>query len=101
MAQTTGNSPSTGRVAAPRARDTPKKTPRAPFDGVLFVDMEGVRAKYECLRPTCPHRLEGPVHSTDPSTDDAKRRPIGAEGVTAFIDGIKAQHLAQHHGSTR
>ncbi len=96
MAQTTGTSPSTGRAAAPRARDTPP-----PFDGVLFVDMEGVRAKYECLRPRCPHRLEGPIHSTDPNPGDVKGQQIGSAGVKTFIDGIKAQHLAQYHGSTR
>ncbi|MFC8124686.1 hypothetical protein [Streptomyces sp. NPDC057302] len=97
MAQTTGNSPSTGRVAAPRARDTPSVL----FDGVLFVDMEGVRAKYECLRPSCPRRLEGPVHSTDPLPGGVKGRQIGSGGVKAFIDGVKAQHLARYHGSTR
>ncbi|AZM54139.1 hypothetical protein DMA15_17475 [Streptomyces sp. WAC 01529] len=94
MADTTGTSPSTRRVAAPRARDTP------PFDGVLFVDMENLRAKYECLRPNCPHRLEGPIHSCDPVPGQTKRW-VGAAGVKAFIDNVKKRHLAQHHGEQR
>ncbi|WP_141753780.1 hypothetical protein [Streptomyces luteocolor] len=98
MAKIPGNGPSAGRVAAPRARDTP---PGVPFDGVLFIDMEHVRAKYECLRPGCPHRLEGPVHSYDLIPGDKKRRTVGAGAVKAFIDGIKSQHLAQYHGSPR
>lgn len=71
---------------------------RYPFDGVLFVDMEGQRAKYECLRPSCPHRLEGPVSSTDP---DAEGRRRGAEWVAYFVANAKSKHLAQYHGSTR
>lgn len=68
-----------------------------PFDGALFVDLDGQRARYECLRPGCPHRLEGPVYSTD--RRDGER--IGVEGLKAFIDGVKQNHLATYHGSAR
>lgn len=71
---------------------------RYPFDGVLFVDMEGERAKYECLRPNCPHRLEGPVSSADRDSEGRRR---GAGWVTYFVDNVKSKHLAQYHGSTR
>ena len=52
----------------------------------LYVDLEGVRARYECLRPGCPQQLEGPVYG---------------DGVKPFVDGIKTQHLAQFHGEHR
>ncbi|QXE36180.1 hypothetical protein KQY30_19980 [Streptomyces sp. GMY02] len=64
------------------------------IEGALFVDLDGQRARYECLRPGCPHRREGPVFSTDLDEDG---EPIGVGGVKAFIDGIKTQHLTQHH----
>lgn len=54
--------------------------------GALFVDLEGVRARYECLRPDCPKPLEGPVYG---------------DAVKPFADGIKIQHLAQFHGEHR
>ncbi|GHC28801.1 MULTISPECIES: hypothetical protein [Streptomyces rochei group] len=79
-------------TAGPRARETPERAASPqPFAGALFVDLDGQRARYECLRPGCPHPLEGPVYST----------AIGVTGLKAFIDGIKHQHLAQHHGSPR
>ncbi|MBZ6135740.1 hypothetical protein [Streptomyces olivaceus] len=74
-------------TAAARARDTPghAATPQ-PIQGGLFVDMENVRARYECLRPGCPQPKEGPVFGPD---------------VKPFVDGIRTQHLAQYHWSTR
>ncbi|MFF8910201.1 hypothetical protein [Streptomyces olivaceoviridis] len=87
-----------------RARDTPgRAVAPPPFDGELFIDMDNVRARYECLRPGCPHPLEGPVCANDRVTD-AEGRPArrGPSGVAAFIAGIKAHHLAQYdHRSTR
>ncbi|MBI0294472.1 hypothetical protein JBE04_08250 [Streptomyces sp. PRKS01-29] len=41
----------------------------------LFVDLEGVRARYECLRCST---TEGPVH--------------GADDVTAFVASIRTEH---------
>ena len=55
--------------------------------GALFVDLEGVRARYECLRPGCTHRLEGPVH--------------GQDFGKAFVDGIKTQYLSRCTGESR
>ncbi|MEU1805866.1 hypothetical protein [Streptomyces sp. NPDC019937] len=78
--------PATGRTAAPHVA------------AALYVDLEGLRARYECRRPGCPHRLEGPVYSTDLAEDG---KPIGVAGLKAFIDGIKTAHLTQYHGSTR
>ncbi len=87
---------------APRARDTPGRADPLPFDGALFVDMDNLRARYECLRPDCPHRLEGPVCASD-RVADAAGRPTrrGPAGVTAFVAGVRDYHLAQyHHRST-
>ncbi|GAB2732561.1 hypothetical protein [Streptomyces bullii] len=80
------------------ARRGAGRPPQPHVEGALFVDLDGQRARYECLRPGCPHRLEGPVYSTDRRADG---EPIGIGGLKGFIDGIKTQHLAQHHGSTR
>ncbi|MGW5126709.1 hypothetical protein ACWEQ7_22165 [Streptomyces sp. NPDC004069] len=84
---------------AVRARDTPGRTADPqPFEGALFVDLDGQRARYECLRTGCPRRLEGPVYSSD---QDAQGEPIGVAGLKAFVDGIKNQHLTEyHHGGT-
>jgi len=73
-----------------------------PFEGALFVDLDGQRARYECLRPGCPHRLEGPVCASDRvKGEDGNPAPRGPGGVAAFVDGIKAYHLSKYHGSTR
>ncbi|MGW3024805.1 hypothetical protein [Streptomyces sp. NPDC001221] len=55
--------------------------------GALFVDMDNVRARYECARSGCTHRHEGPVH--------------GADAVKAFVDGIKTEHLSRCTGESR
>ncbi|MFE4051206.1 hypothetical protein [Streptomyces sp. YIM B13518] len=88
---------------AVRARDTPGRTAAPqPFEGALFVDLDGQRARYECLRPGCPHRQEGPVCSSDRvKSEDGTPVPRGPGGVAAFVDGIKAYHLSKYHGSTR
>ncbi|MEU6098419.1 hypothetical protein [Streptomyces sp. NPDC047079] len=49
--------------------------------GALFVDMDNVRARYECVRPGCTHRLEGPVY--------------GADEVKSFVDNIRTVHRAR------
>lgn len=54
---------------------------------VLYVDLDGVRARYECLRPGCTNRQEGPVH--------------GAEDVRAFVATIRNDHPARCTGEPR
>jgi len=90
-------------ATAARARDTPGRAAAPePFEGALFVDLDGQRARYECLRPGCPHRLEGPVCASDRvKGEDGNPAPRGPGGVAAFVDGIKAYHLSKYHGSTR
>ncbi|MFB7354829.1 hypothetical protein [Streptomyces gardneri] len=70
-----------------------------PFDGALRVDLEGQRARYECLRPSCPNRVEGPVCATDrvPGPDGELVRG-GPARVARFVEGIKRYHLTQYHG---
>ncbi|MCD2461946.1 hypothetical protein MBT42_18390 [Streptomyces sp. MBT42] len=69
-----------------------------PFLGALRVDMEGQRARYECLRPDCPNRVEGPVCATDlvPGPDGSTVRG-GAPRVADFIERVKAYHLDRYH----
>ena len=69
---------------AVRARDTPSRTatPQVVV-GVLIVDTEKRRARYECHRPGCPQRREGPVHGV---------------AVPDFVRAIKSRHMAQYHG---
>ncbi|MFE1748977.1 hypothetical protein ACFW88_00225 [Streptomyces anandii] len=55
--------------------------------GALFVDMDNVRARYECARSGCTQPHEGPV--------------FGADEVKAFVDGIKTEHLARCTGESR
>ncbi|MFM9594003.1 hypothetical protein ACKI1O_32025 [Streptomyces scabiei] len=70
-----------------RARDAPARTPiPQQMDGLLVIDAQRVRARYECYRPGCPKPREEPV------------RP---SAITAFIGGIKARHLTQYHGEQR
>jgi hypothetical protein len=71
-----------------RARDTPARTPiPQQLDGLLVIDTDNVRARYECYRPGCPQRREGPV--------------VGSAAVQAFVAEIKGQHLAAYHGEKR
>lgn len=69
--------------SAVQARDTPGRT-AAPqgIDALLIVDMEHRRARYECYRPGCPQRREGPVQG---------------DGIPEFARAIKTEHLARHH----
>ncbi|MEU5664725.1 hypothetical protein [Streptomyces longwoodensis] len=68
------------------ARDTPGRAP-APqqLSGLLVIDLDRVRAHYECYRPGCPKPREVPI------------RP---SAIKAFMDGIKARHLSQYHRET-
>ncbi|MGA5668985.1 hypothetical protein ACPCTG_26320 [Streptomyces pseudogriseolus] len=54
--------------------------------GLLVIDMQNIRAHYECYRPGCPKPRE---------------EPIKPSAIRAFMDGIKARHLSQYHGETR
>ncbi|MFE3857816.1 hypothetical protein ACFXPN_42595 [Streptomyces griseorubiginosus] len=54
---------------------------------MLVIDTENVRARYECYRPGCSQRREGPV--------------FGSASVQAFVAEIKGQHLAAYHGEKR
>ena len=47
----------------------------------LIVDLDGVRARYECYRPGCTQQQEGPV--------------FGVEDVTAFVAVIRNDHRAR------
>lgn len=68
------------------ARDTPARTPaRQTIAGLLVIDPERCRARYECYRPGCAKPLEEPI---EPSA------------IKRFIDGIKTRHLSQYHGGT-
>lgn len=66
-----------------QARDTPGRAP-APqgIDALLTVDMEGRRARYDCYRPGCTQRCEGPVYGVE---------------IPDFARAIKTEHLARHH----
>ncbi|MDQ1037235.1 hypothetical protein QFZ75_003651 [Streptomyces sp. V3I8] len=68
---------------AVRARDTPDRTVPQQIDGLLIVDTDKVRARYECYRPDCPQRREGPA--------------FGPDAVLEFVRAIKTEHLARHH----
>ncbi|WP_046505934.1 hypothetical protein [Streptomyces odonnellii] len=92
------STPAAGPNVCGGTRDAPSRPAAQRVVGVLFVDLDGLRARYQCLRPGCPHRREGPAASTD--LDENGER-IGVGGVKAFIDGIKTQHLSQHHGENR
>jgi hypothetical protein len=66
-----------------RARETPGRTASAQqIDALLIVDMEGRRARYDCYRPGCPQRREGPVYGVE---------------IPDFARAIKTEHLARHH----
>jgi hypothetical protein len=71
-----------------RARDAPGRSPRPQrVDGLLTVDLEGKRAKYECHRPACPQRLEGPITAARHGVDELR----------AFVAGVKHVHMAAFH----
>lgn len=71
--------------------------------GALVVDLEGQRARYDCMRSGCAHPREGPAYSTDqiPDPDHGGRRiRRGVTGLASWISSVSDLHLAQHHGST-
>ncbi|MFM9681137.1 hypothetical protein [Streptomyces brasiliscabiei] len=71
-----------------RARDAPGRSPRPQrVDGLLTVDLEGKRAKYECSRSTCPKRLEGPITAARHGVDELR----------AFVAEVKHVHMAAFH----
>lgn len=70
-------------TAPARARDTPGRTPiPQQIDGLLVVDMDNVRARYDCFRPGCLQRREGPVYGI---------------AIPEFAAAVKTEHLARHH----
>lgn len=77
---------------------TAKPTGLQQLDGVVTVDLEGERAKYECHRPDCPHPIEGPVCSTD---TDERRQRRGRAWVASFVERARDYHVSQYHGSNR
>jgi hypothetical protein len=72
-----------------RARDTPGRAPiPQQIDGLLVIDTENGRARYDCFRPDCPQPREGPV--------------VYRAAIPGFIAAVKSEHLARHHqGETR
>lgn len=72
---------------AVRARDTPGRTAAPHIVGMLIIDADNGRARYDCHRPDCPQRREGPVFGL---------------AIPEFAAVIKAEHLARyHHGEIR
>ncbi|WP_371670001.1 hypothetical protein OG985_21600 [Streptomyces sp. NBC_00289] len=53
----------------------------------LIVDLDNVRARYECHRPGCTEPREGPV--------------FGTEDVRAFVAVIRNDHRARCTGESR
>lgn len=73
--------------ATVRARDTPGRTASPQqIVGLLITDLDNGRARYDCYRPGCPKRREGPVYGA---------------AIPEFAASIKAAHLAKHHGEHR
>lgn len=79
---TATSTPAAGGVATPPARPVPASG----VISALYVDLEGVRARYECLRPGCTQPLEGPVYGDD---------------VKPFVDTIRTDHPARCTGVSR
>jgi hypothetical protein len=78
-------------MTAERARDAPGRSPRPQrVDGLLTVDLKGKRAKYECWRPDCPKRTEGPITAARHGVDELR----------AFVAGVKQVHVAAFHKET-
>jgi hypothetical protein len=65
-----------------RARDTPGRTVTPRVFGVLVIDADNGRARYDCFRPGCPRRREGPVYGL---------------AIPEFAIAIKTEHLARYH----
>jgi hypothetical protein len=72
-------------TTAARARDTPgPPADNREVVAALYVDLEGIRARYECLR--CK-TVEGPV--------------FGPDDVKPFVDTIRTAHLSRCTGENR
>lgn len=67
---------------AVRARDTTGRTATPEVVGLLVIDADNGRARYDCHRPGCPQRREGPVYGL---------------AIPEFATTIKAVHLARYH----
>ncbi|MFJ8109954.1 hypothetical protein [Streptomyces sp. NPDC096132] len=71
-----------------RARDTPSRAPTPQrIAGVLRVDLDGQRARYDCSRPGCPHPSEGPITAAQ----------HGLAELRAFVAGVRDVHRAAFH----
>ncbi|MGC9538534.1 hypothetical protein [Streptomyces sp. UG1] len=66
--------------------ETSGRPARTTVEGVLFVDLVKIRARYDCFRPGCPQPVESPARGDD---------------LEDFIGGIKTDHLARFHGEHR
>lgn len=67
---------------AVRARDTPGRAATPEVVGVLVIDAENGRARYDCHRPGCPQRREGPVYGA---------------AIPEWTKTVRAEHLARYH----
>lgn len=69
-------------TSAVRARDTPGGTAAPQVVGVLVIDADNGRARYDCHRPGCPQRREGPVYG---------------RAIPEWTTTVRAEHLARYH----
>lgn len=69
-------------TSAVRARDTPGRMAEPQVVGVLVIDAENGRARYDCHRPGCPQRREGPVYGA---------------AIPEWTKTVRAEHLARYH----
>lgn len=68
--------------SAVQARDTPGRTAALEVVGRLVIDADNGRARYDCHRPGCPQRREGPVYGA---------------AIPAWTQTVRAEHLARFH----
>lgn len=69
-------------TSAVRSRDTPGGTAEPQVVGVLVIDADNGRARYDCHRPGCPKRREGPVYGA---------------AIPEWSKTVRAEHIAQYH----
>lgn len=69
-------------ISAVRARDTPGRAAEPQVVGVLIIDADNGRARYDCYRPGCPDPLEGPVHGI---------------AIAEWSKTVRDRHVAQYH----
>ncbi|MEW2161414.1 hypothetical protein AB0912_00155 [Streptomyces sp. NPDC007084] len=68
--------------SAVQARDTPGRTAAPEVVGLLVIDADHGRARYDCHRPNCLQRREGPVYGA---------------AIPDWSKTVKAEHLARYH----